>query len=156
MRWLKWAVAVLLLPACAAGTLTTWDLTRQLIPDPHAIATPLVAAFCAGYALWLVVFVFLPKPMRTYILGHELTHALWALVMGARVSGLSVKKTGGQVKTSKTNWFITLAPYFFPFYAVLFMTGSFIASAVWDPHAYPGELFVLVGLGRSVHGPFTL
>ena len=96
--------------------------------------------------LWLLVFVFLPKPIRTYVLGHELTHAIWALLMGARVSGLTVRKAGGQVRTSKTNWAITLAPYFFPFYAVLFMTGFFIAHAIWDLTPYFWILFELLSL----------
>src|SRR5436190_23144549 len=99
----------------------------------------------AGYACVLLVYAFLPKPMRTYVLGHELTHALWALMMGARVSGLKVRKTGGQVKTSKTNWLITLAPYFFPFYAVLFVGLFFLARAIWNLDQYL-VLFFLIGL----------
>ena len=156
MLWFKRVVAVLLLPASAAVTLTTWELSRQLVPYSRAIVTPFAAAFCAGYTLWLVVFVFLPKPMRTYVLGHELTHAFWALVMGARVSGLRVRTTGGQVKTSKTNWFITLAPYFFPFYAMLFTVAFFVAHAILDLSRYMWVLFFLIGLGWSFHITFTL
>jgi hypothetical protein len=110
----------------------------------------------AGYALWLAVFAFLPKPMRTYVLGHELTHAIWALLMGARVGGLKVKKTGGQVRTSKTNWFIALAPYFFPFYAMLFIGLFLLAHAIWNLAAHFWVLFFLVGLGWSFHVTFTL
>jgi hypothetical protein len=94
--------------------------------------------------------------MRTYVLGHELTHALWALLMGARVSGLKVRKTGGQVRTSKINWFIALAPYFFPFYAMLFIAGFFLVHAVWSLTPYLWVLFLLVGLGWSFHVTFTL
>jgi hypothetical protein len=89
-------------------------------------------------------------------LGHELTHAIWALLMGARVSGLSVGKTGGQVRTSKTNWAITLAPYFFPFYAVLFIILFQIAAAIWDLSAQMWVLFFLIGLGWSFHVTFTM
>jgi len=153
MRWLKLGIAILLLPACVAMTLTAWQLGVTLLFEARAISA---FAFCAGYGLWLLVFAFLPKPMRTYVLGHELTHAFWALMMGARVSGLKVKSTGGQVKTSKTNWFITLAPYFFPFYAMLFIVGFFIAHAIWNLSAYMWILFALVGLGWSFHVTFTL
>ncbi len=124
--------------------------------DGHYHTISLATAFVAGYGLWLAVFVFLPKPMRTYVLGHELTHALWALMMGARVGGLKVKKTGGQVRTSKTNWFIALAPYFFPFYAMLFIALFFIAHAIWNLERHMGVLFFLVGLGWSFHVTFTL
>lgn len=156
MKLLKFLIAVLLLPACAALTLTAWQLARQLSFAPQALTDATLWAFVAGYGLWLAVFVFLPKPMRTYVLGHELTHAFWALLMGARVGGLKVKKTGGQVHTSKINWFIALAPYFFPFYAMLFIALFFIAHAIWNLDRYMWVLFFLVGLGWSFHVTFTL
>ena len=156
MRLLKLLLGVLLVPACAAITMTTWRLGKEVSFTSHALADPVLWAFLGGYALWLVVFAFLPKPMRTYVLGHELTHAIWALMMGARVGGLKVKKTGGQVRTSKVNWLIALAPYFFPFYAMLFIGLFFLAYAIWNLTAYLWVLFFLVGLGWSFHVTFTL
>ena len=156
MRLLKFTLGIFLLPACAALTMTAWRLALQLSFSPHAMSSPALWAFVGGYALWLAVFAVLPKPMRTYVLGHELTHAVWALMMGARVSGLRVRKTGGQVRTSKSNWYIALAPYFFPFYAMLFMIVFFLACAIWDLAAYLWVLFFLVGLGWSFHITFTL
>ena len=134
-------------------TVVAWQAGRALLTGAN-LTTAL--AFGAGYLLWLLVFIFLPKPVRTYVLGHELTHAIWALFMGARVSGLTVRKAGGQVRTSKTNWAITLAPYFFPFYAVLLMAGFFIAHAIWGLTPYFWVLFFLIGLGWSFHVTFTI
>jgi hypothetical protein len=157
MKWFKLLVAVVLLPTCAALTLTTWKLGHSLAFGQQLAGSNIsIVAFCAGYAVWLEIFALLPKPMRMYVLGHELTHALWAMMMGARVSGLKVKKTGGQVKTSKTNCLIVLAPYFFPFYAVLFSILFFIAHAIWNLTEYYWVLFFLIGLGWSFHVTFTL
>ena len=158
MRWLKFFIAVLLLPACVGVTGAVLQAGHRLIPP---LTTGLAGAdnllaLGAGYFLWLAIFIFLPKPVRTYVLGHELTHALWALLMGARVSGLRVRKTCGQVRTSKTNWVISLAPYFFPFYAMLFMAGFFLAHAIWNLSAHFGVLFFLIGLGWSFHVTFTI
>jgi len=153
VRALKLAIASLLLPMCVAASLTAVQTGHVLLAGSQVSSA---VAFATGYALWLVVFALLPKPMRTYVLGHELTHALWALLMGARVSGLKVRKSGGQVRTSKTNWFITLAPYFFPFYVVLFMAAFFLAHAIWNLTAHMWVLFFLVGLGWSFHVTFTL
>jgi len=153
MRWVKLFIALLLLPACAGLTAVAWQAGRTLLAGTNLGPA---LAFGAGYLLWLLVFVFLPKPIRTYVLAHELTHAIWALLMGARVSGLTVRKAGGQVRTSKTNWAITLAPYFFPFYAVLFMAGFFIVHAIWDLTPYFWILFFLIGLGWSFHVTFTI
>ena len=105
MRWLKLLIALLLLPSCVGVTGAAWQAGRVVLGGTNFGPA---MAFGAGYLLWLLVFIFLPKPVRTYVLGHELTHAAWALLMGARVSGLSVRKSGGQVRTSKTNWAITL------------------------------------------------
>jgi len=153
VKWLKRILAIALLPSCAAATLTAWDVARRLLPTAGDNVS---LAFCGGYLLWLVIFVVLPKPTRTYILGHELTHAFWALLMGARVSGLKVGKNSGQVRTSKSNWLITLAPYFFPFYAMLFMALFFIAHLIWNLTAWFWVLFLLTGIGWSFHVTFTL
>jgi hypothetical protein len=156
MRLFKMFLGILLLPMCAAMTLTALHLARALaLPAGSAAGTPTIA-FCVGYALWLMVFVLLPQPIRTYVLGHELTHALWALLMGARVSGLRVGKSGGQVRTSKSNWAIVLAPYFFPFYAMLFIGLFFLVNVFWSMADYGWVLFFLVGLGWSFHVTFTL
>ena len=157
MKCLKLLIAALLLPMCVALTMSTWQLGHQFAFGAQSAGSSIsIVAFCAGYAVWLAIFAMLPKPMRTYVLAHELTHALWALMMGARVSGLKVKNTGGQVKTSKANWFITLAPYFFPFYAMLFIILFFIAHALWNLTEYLWVLFFLIGLGWSFHVTFTL
>jgi hypothetical protein len=153
MRWLKLGIAVLLLPACVALTLTGWSVGRQLA---GALSNPVALAFWVGYGLWFAVFLLLPRTTRTYVLGHELTHAMWALLMGARVSGLRVGKGGGQVKTSKTNWVIVLSPYFFPFYVVLFLAGYFLVNIFWPLDQWLWVLFFLVGLGWSFHVTFTL
>lgn len=152
MKAVKLLAAILLLPACAAVTMSAWKVAAAVSPWSGGAA----AAFWSGYALWLLVFACLPKPMRTYVLGHELTHALWALMMGARVSGLKVRKTGGRVRTSKTNWLIALAPYFFPFYAMLFIAAFFVAHTIWGLERQAPVLFFFVGLGWSFHITFTL
>ncbi len=152
MRAVKFLIAILLLPACGALALTGWQVGATLVSP----VGPVAWAFGSGYGLWLAVFVLLPRPTRTYVLGHELTHALWALLMGARVSGLRVRKSGGQVKTSKTNWLVALAPYFFPFYAMLFLAVFFVVHWFWPLERWFPVLFFLVGLGWSFHVTFTL
>lgn len=156
MRGLKRFIAVLLLPAGAALTVTGWRVARLLADPAVTGGSPVALAFWVGYGLWFAVFLLLPRTSRTYVLGHELTHALWALLMGARVSGLRVRKSGGQVMTSKTNWVIVLAPYFFPFYAVLFLAGYFLVNIFWPLDQWLWVLFFLVGLGWSFHVTFTL
>ena len=57
--------------------------------------------------------------MVLYVFGHELTHALWVWLMGGRVSRFRVGRDGGHIVTDKNNFWIALAPYFFPLYSLL-------------------------------------
>jgi hypothetical protein len=154
----KFFIGIALLPLAAALTTTMYNLILSLPwrPQTSFLHAPWLP-FAAGYVSWLAVFAILPPPMRAYVLGHELTHALWAWLMGARVSGLRVRKTGGQVLTSKSNWLITLAPYFFPFYAMLFIAIFYAAAFFWpNGMRFLWVLYFFVGVGWSFHITFTV
>jgi hypothetical protein len=87
---------------------------------------------CLGGAALLILFVLLfPKPWRTYVAGHELTHAAWAWLFGHRVKSIKVGAKGGHVVLSDTNSLITLAPYFFPLYAVGWAGLVGLAQRIW-------------------------
>jgi hypothetical protein len=91
--------------------------------------------------------------MWVYVLGHELTHALWTWLFGGQVKKMKVTSSGGHVVISKTNFVIALAPYFFPLYAMmvvgLFAPGHFI----W---AWPLVWFHLcIGAAYSFHVTLT-
>jgi hypothetical protein len=83
-----------------------------------------------------VIFLKLPKPMWLYVLGHELTHALWTWLFGGRVKKMKITSAGGHVVVSKTNFLITLAPYFFPLYAVLVIAVFALGHWICDWHGY--------------------
>ncbi|MDD5259355.1 MAG: hypothetical protein PHD29_05265 [bacterium] len=75
--------------------------------------------FFGGFLSYLVFQLIFFKPIRTYIFGHELTHALWSLMFGGRVRDFTVKAASGKVVLTKTNFLINLAPYFFPLYTFI-------------------------------------
>lgn len=54
-----------------------------------------------------------------YIFAHEMTHAVVGLCCFSKVYKVSIKTTGGFVQLSKSNLFITLAPYCVPFYLLV-------------------------------------
>ncbi len=80
-----------------------------------------------------------PPFWTAYVAGHELTHALWALLFGKRVKAIKVRKSGGHVVLSGTNSLITLAPYFFPFYAVIWLGFATVANR-WRTSVVPSWL----------------
>lgn len=122
-RPLRWLVALLLAPIASGVSWAVWDVIR-LTGRVLDVWVPLAA----GGAIWLVVFASLPKPMWLYVVGHELTHALWALLFGGRVKAFKATRQGGHVVLTKTNSLIVLAPYFFPLYAALWTVGYLILA----------------------------
>ena len=109
-----------------------------------------------GIAAFAMCWFALSHPVRMYVLGHELTHALWGLLFGARPSDVRVSATGGSVRLTKSNMLITLAPYFFPFYTFVVIVVALITAAFYRPlPCLPLWLF-LVGFTWSFHVLFTL
>lgn len=156
MRPLKLLIGLALLPFCWAATRSVAALVQALRVSGMR-DVPLSAWWLlGGFLLWLLLFTTMPRPVRTYVLGHELTHAFWALLMGARVSRLRVSARGGSVNVSKSNWIITLAPYFFPFYTVLVIALYSGLALVYDLRDYEPFWLALVGLTWSFHLTFTV
>jgi len=119
MKVLRFGAGVLFLPVCWVLIRVVWDLLQILQPGDGSILPASGWALAGGFLCWVFLYLTLPRPMRTYVLGHELTHALWGWLMGAQVSRLNVSRERGSVTLSKTNPLIVLAPYFFPFYTFL-------------------------------------
>jgi hypothetical protein len=154
LKFIKLILGLLLMPLAAALTLALLD---QLQDGPGFGGLDRNGMwFAGGFALWLLLFLIFPKPMRTYVLGHELTHALWGVLMGARVSRLRVSHKGGSVTLNKSNVLITLAPYFFPFYMVLALITYLVVQIWWDTRAYQPFWYGLFGLCWSFHLCFTI
>lgn len=108
-----------------------------------------------GAGGWLGIYILLPKPMWVYVVGHELTHAVWTWAMGGRVKKFKVSSKGGHVVVTKSNFLIALAPYFFPLYAVLVVAGFVCGRLLWNWHGYEGCFFVLLGAAYAFHVTLT-
>jgi hypothetical protein len=153
---LRAVLGLLLIPVCVAFSRTLLSLMASLGAAPGMAQVLPALALGLGIVLWVVIFSFLPRPVRTYVLAHELTHALWGSIFGARVSGLKVSKNGGSVRVSEINWFTALAPYFFPFYAVLVALAYCLLALVADLRRWELVWFGLLGLTLGFHWTFTL
>jgi hypothetical protein len=155
LRLLRFLTGVALLPLCVAVTWALLDTLRG-IPVSGSLLSTETVWLLTGYLLWLGMWFFLPQPIRTYVVAHELTHALWGLLFGARVRNLKVTGKGGSVLLSKSNMLITLAPYFFPLYTVLVILLHALAGLFADPVPLPFLWLFLVGLTWGFHVCFTV
>lgn len=153
---IRFIIGLLLLPFCAAVTITLGDMLRLLLPESVARMPASVIGLAMGFALWIFLYVVMPRPVRSYVLAHELTHALWGWVMGARIRKLRVSAKGGSVSLSKTNVFIELAPYFFPFYTMLVILSYGLVSLFYDQRLYEPLWLGAVGFTWGFHLTFTI
>lgn len=155
MRALKWVIGLLLLPVCVAATSALAQLIMGTVtaPEQWPLST---RALIAGFLLWIVLYLCLPRPARAYVLAHELTHALWGWMFGAEIRGLKVTKKGGHVKLTKNNFLITLAPYFFPFYTVCVVLLYLVLTFFMNLNGYEPLWLGWIGLTWGFHLTFTL
>lgn len=116
-------VAVLLLPACYGVTLGLWEVLKYFKDVPEG-SFYFLAGIASYFAFQWVFF----RPIRTYVFGHELSHALAAWLTGGKVKHFHVSKKGGYVTVSKSNFFVALAPYILPLYALIFVVVFFGVS----------------------------
>lgn len=148
-------LGLLFLPAC-------WGLLRAFVDAIVEAAESTGGmsveslALLGGIAAFALSWLALPRPMRTYVFGHELTHALWGLLFGARPSDVRVSASGGSVKLSKTNLLITLAPYFFPFYTFIVIVVALVTFAFLRPLPCLPLWMFLIGFTWAFHALFTL
>jgi hypothetical protein len=160
--WVNTIVAIFLLPI--AGLLTQALFTSfHRAAAQHAFwATEEFWFFSLGAIVWVLAFFGSiwasgePRPVRVYVFGHELTHAIWVWAMGGRVSQFKVRREGGYIVTDRHNFWIALAPYFYPVYSIAVIVLYGVASLFYNLAPYTPMLFGLLGLTWAFHLSFTL
>ncbi|HVM32712.1 MAG TPA: hypothetical protein VMU88_06225 [bacterium] len=113
--------------------------------------SPLALAFSLGFLIYFPVHFLLYKPVLSHVLAHELTHALAALAMGGKVTEIHATHSGGSAVTSKSHFFISMAPYVVPLYTLLAL-GLFAIAAP----GFKVYLMGLVGFTYSFHWVLTV
>ena len=152
--FLRVLVGLCLLPAC-------WAFTRALVlgimvaAGSSAFSVEAISLL-GGMAAFALCWATISHPVRMYVLGHELTHALWGLLFGARPSQVRVSESGGSVKLTKSNMLIILAPYFFPFYTFVVIIVALITFAFLRPLPFLPLWMFLIGFTWAFHLLFTL
>ena len=146
-------LAVLALPFAVALLPLSVEVLRTLAASSGMALLAAGGGFASFLALWWMA----PRAfVRIYVFGHELTHALWGLLFGARVSNLKVSLAGGSVTLTKSNVWITLAPYFFPFYTMLVVVAALVVRLFVTPLPWTCAWLFAVGFTWCLHVCFTL
>jgi hypothetical protein len=144
--FLKFFFSLLLIIPSSFGTVT---LVHRL--SFFQFADLIQLACLTGVGVYTLMHLVLWRPIFIHVMGHELTHAFWAFVFGGRTKSLQVSSLGGQVTLSKTNFFVALAPYFFPFYTSLLIPFFIITAPKYQP-----LVSLLIGFTFAFHVALTL
>ncbi|MEP6699142.1 MAG: hypothetical protein ABJB09_05360 [Verrucomicrobiota bacterium] len=154
-RWVKFIVALFLLPLCAVLSQTFFTVFARATVTQRLWAGEEFWFFTLGGVLWLIAFFGLPRPLLVYVFGHELTHAFWVLLMGGRVSRFRVGRSGGHIITNRSNFWIALAPYFFPLYSIISIGLYGLLSLFLNVQPYGRLLYSIIGVTWAFHFTFT-
>lgn len=153
--FLRLLLGIVLLPACGAFAVVLLDAILASSGASGWISAQTVAAL-GGVVAFALCWLALPHPVRAYVLGHELTHALWGLLFGAKPSNIQVGPNGGSLRLTKSNLLITLSPYFFPFYTFLVVIAALVTYAFLRPLPCLPLWMFLVGFTWAFHILFTV
>lgn len=162
VRFVRFFAAVLCFPFVWALCLTFVDSFFLVSGQAHGLFSAEAVSLFLGMAAFLAMRLFVSDPVRLYVLGHELTHAVWGLAFGAKVGDLKVSAKGGSVKLTKSNVWITLAPYFFPFWTMVIVLLALVVRAVMhfvapsSPFPAPWAWMFAIGFTWCFHLCFTI
>lgn len=108
------------------------------------------------FAALMVVRIVNPILIYIYVLGHELTHALAAIISMGKVQRMSIDLSGGYVETDKDNLFIALSPYFVPLWMGCWMLILWVANWVHPFPEWAAWFYAGLGFWWSFHLYWTV
>ncbi len=159
-RLLRWTAALLLLPPC---WVTLWTFLSRFSEATVAQGFWQTAEFwffATGVLMmigWFWSGLLKSFFLYLYVLGHELTHAIFVVLFRGRVTDFHVSTEGGYITTNKTNLVIALSPYFVPFWTavavILYVAARHLADlgGNWDKAFY-----AVAGATWTFHFVWTL
>jgi len=150
-KTMKILIGLVLVPFCAGFT---WQLAAMVFSTRYRPDAPYY--FFAGGLTYVTIHVLFRKPIFTYVVGHELTHALFAMLFGGSVKSFHASDRGGRVTLTKSNFLITLAPYFFPVYTFAALALYGIVRAAGVRGVMTDALIFLSGATFAFHLVLTL
>ena len=148
MGFVRFIIAILLLPVAFGVTHVFFCYLKDGLSS--------CLLFVLGIASYTFIYPVFKKPLKSYVIGHELTHVLGVWLFRGRIHGFKISKNGGAVKANKTNMWIKLSPYFFPIYTIFVLCIYLLLAIVIDMSKYLNIIAYLLGVTWAFHLWMTL
>ena len=146
-RVLKLLLGIFITPVCIGVSIGLYEQLSQI----KVISYYHQKYFAIGIVAYLAVHALIFKPSYLYIFSHEFMHAIATWISGGRVTAFKVSPKGGSVAVTKSNIFIALAPYFFPFYTIV-VTLIFFATKFFFKNSIDYNPFLFaIGFTLAFH-----
>lgn len=159
-RCLRRLLGLALLPVCWVTTWTFLSRFSQSAVQLHFWQTAEFWYFAVGVLLMLGWFwsgLLQEFFLYLYVLGHELTHAVFVFLHRGKVTDFYVSTSGGYITTNKTNLLIALSPYFVPLWSIAVVIAHFLLRLWLGPSQQMDRLlYAAVGLTWTFHFVWTL
>ena len=147
IRILKFIVGILLIPFCFGISISFYYTISKI-----SLHSTEELIFLWGVVSYIVMHIFIFKPQRIYIFGHEIVHVLFSWLSGGKIKKIKVSDKQGEVKTDKINFFVLISPYVFPIYPLIISLLFFIFNASYKLSSLYLEIFLfLLGFSLSMH-----
>jgi len=150
-RFLRFILGILLIPFSIGISLALY----QQLGSVHTISNYQLF-FLYGIGSYIILHLVFYRPVFPYVFGHELMHALSTWISGGTVKSFKASGKGGEVKTTKSNSFISLSPYCFPLYTIVLALAYSISSLFFDVGRYVLIFIFLVGFTLTFHLVITI
>ncbi len=110
----------------------------------------------AGFISLMVAKFAEPLLIYIYVLGHESTHAVAAILSFGKINAFKFDMDGGYVETDADNVFIALSPYFVPFWMLVWMFALWLGHLCFPFEAYEPWFYGGFGFWWAFHLYWTL
>jgi hypothetical protein len=152
MKFFRNIIVFSLIPAIVAAGYT---LVKDFLYFMVCVKSQYIS-FWVGVLCCIMFQIIFHKPTRTYILGHELSHAVVGILSGAKIKKFSVKKKSGSVILTKNTIWIGLAPYLFPIYTFIITIIYVFINCFIDIRKFYGYFIFIVGFSITFHITLTV
>ena len=156
----RWSAALLLLPLCWVTTWTFLSRFSQAAVYQEFWKTAEFWYFATGALLmvgWFWSGLLQSFFLYIYVLGHELTHAVFVVLYRGKVTDFHVSVDGGYITTNKSNLIIALSPYFVPFWSVVCaLIYAVLRYSAGLPQEWDRLLYAVMGVTWTFHMIWTL
>ncbi len=144
-------IGLLLLPitvVCTASFVSVLITVRWHIYPNHLLII--------GFIVYLILHFLNKKKSFSYVLGHEISHAVTSIFFGGKLLSIFVSHKNGSVSTTKDNFVISLIPYCVPFYALLLSVFYYGLSIFINTRSFFPFFLFLLGFSLSHHLMLTI